>query len=97
LSRNVLFYAIFGLNAFWGFAYFMVYLLHCIPISDTWSVPSGKPRHCIPNNYPEYSYAITNVLLDAAILSMPAPMVWKLKLPTRQKIAVSGIFLLGIM
>ncbi|PQE31756.1 integral membrane protein [Rutstroemia sp. NJR-2017a WRK4] len=87
----------FGLNAFWGFAYFMVYLLRCIPISDAWSIPNGEPRHCIPNNDAEYSYAVTNVLLDAAILSMPAPMIWKLKLPTRQKIAVCGIFLLGII
>jgi hypothetical protein len=87
----------FGLNAFWGFAYFVVYLLRCIPISDAWSIPNGKPRHCIPNNDAEYSYAVNNVLLDTAILAMPVPLIWKLKLSTRQKFAASSIFLLGIM
>ncbi|MCJ1330827.1 hypothetical protein MMC10_007514 [Thelotrema lepadinum] len=91
------FYVMLGINAFWGFAYFLVYLLRCVPISDAWSIVSGEPRHCIPNDYAEYSYAITNVLLDAAVLAMPMPMVWRLQLTLTKKIAVSSIFLLGII
>ncbi|KAI0190560.1 hypothetical protein F4808DRAFT_444494 [Astrocystis sublimbata] len=39
--------------------------------------------------------AISNTLVDIAILCVPLPIVWRLKITTKQKIAVSGVFLLG--
>lgn len=41
--------------------------------------------------------AISNMIVDIGILSVPIPIVWKLKIPTKQKIAVSVIFLLGAL
>ena len=38
---------------------------------------------------------IANLCLDVVILYLPLHMVWKLKLPTKQKMMLSGIFLLG--
>ncbi|KAI0187898.1 hypothetical protein EV127DRAFT_498586 [Xylaria flabelliformis] len=39
--------------------------------------------------------AISNFIIDIGILSVPIPIVWKLKISVKQKIAISGIFLLG--
>ncbi|KAK7730359.1 hypothetical protein SLS53_009059 [Cytospora paraplurivora] len=33
--------------------------------------------------------------IDILILAVPLPMVWRLKMPTRQKVGVSGFFLMG--
>ncbi|MCJ1426968.1 hypothetical protein MMC29_004871 [Sticta canariensis] len=35
------------------------------------------------------------MITDISILTIPLPVIWKLQMPTQQKIAVSGIFLLG--
>ena len=54
-------------------------------------------NHCI--NLETYYRGVTasNLCIDVAILYMPLHMVWGLKLRTRQKFALSGIFLLGGM
>lgn len=44
-----------------------------------------------------YATALTNMITDMCILTIPLPMIWKLQMPTQQKIAVSGIFLLGAL
>ncbi|KAK7954067.1 hypothetical protein PG996_014953 [Apiospora saccharicola] len=35
------------------------------------------------------------MIVDIIILTIPIPMVWRLMMPVKQKIAVTGIFLLG--
>jgi hypothetical protein len=40
---------------------------------------------------------IGNMLLDIAILVLPLPTIWKLKLPTAQKVGLALIFSLGIL
>jgi hypothetical protein len=42
-----------------------------------------------------YTESASDILLDLIILSMPIRPVMKLQLPTSQKVAVMGIFLLG--
>lgn len=41
------------------------------------------------------SMVVSSVILDALVLTLPWYPVWNLNMPTRQKIVVSGIFLLG--
>lgn len=43
------------------------------------------------------SNLIIDVILDVVILVMPMPMIKKLNLPTKQKIPIIGIFLLGAL
>ena len=40
---------------------------------------------------------ITNLLIDFLILLLPLPMVWRLNVGTRQKLELSGTFLLGLL
>ena len=37
----------------------------------------------------------TNTVLDVAVLVLPMPIIWRLQIPRKQKIVISGIFLLG--
>lgn len=38
---------------------------------------------------------VVGVVLDFAILVIPIRLVWKLRLPVRQRIVVSGLFAIG--
>ncbi|KAF2248537.1 hypothetical protein BU26DRAFT_605986 [Trematosphaeria pertusa] len=44
-----------------------------------------------------YSFAISDFMTDAIIILIPIPSVWKLHLSWGRKLAVTGVFLLGIL
>ncbi|KAI2642062.1 hypothetical protein GGS21DRAFT_501001 [Xylaria nigripes] len=82
----------------WGVSFFFATLLECNPVSEAWHSLYGTPQH----NARCYQYlpmfiatAISNMIVDIAILSVPIPIVWNLHISTKQKVAISGIFLLG--
>ena len=81
------------LNVAWGVAFFFGYIFKCWPITDYWMTANGT-GHCLHYTF-NYAFAISNVILDVLILIMPLPVVWSLRMAWRQKLAVSGIFLLG--
>ncbi|KAL8964053.1 MAG: hypothetical protein Q9183_004742 [Haloplaca sp. 2 TL-2023] len=43
------------------------------------------------------STAVINAFTDLVIFALPQRAVWKLQMPTRKKVAVSGAFLLGVL
>lgn len=79
-------------------------LLQCRPVYAFWSrVDPRNPLspsdyHCdINQRRYYYGTAIPNIVTDLAILGLPAPYIWQLHLPIRQKLAVTGIFLVGLL
>ncbi|KAL8804381.1 MAG: hypothetical protein Q9182_002576 [Xanthomendoza sp. 2 TL-2023] len=53
---------------------------------------------CVLCLYAYYlGFSSSNLVLDLVILLLPLHMVWKLKLPPRQKLALSGIFSIGLL
>jgi hypothetical protein len=38
-----------------------------------------------------------NIAVDLVIMVLPLPTVWSLQLPKRQKLALSGVFMLGTL
>ena len=70
--------------------------LQCAPqsISHYWNPES--PCHP-PGNTRAVFFGCWNPFIDLTILSLPIPMIWGLQMPRKQKVAVSGIFLLGLM
>ena len=41
--------------------------------------------------------SIPNIITDALLLVLPIPFVWQLQLPRAQKVALTSIFIVGIM
>lgn len=84
----------------WGVAFFFATLFECMPISEAWKSLYGTPEHsqyCY-NYLPMFqATAVTNMIIDVLVLTVPIPLVWRLQMPIRQKIAVSGFFLLGAL
>ena len=68
-------------------------IFDCMPIHAFWDVE--VPRTCIESLHYFLGVAIPNVVTDILLLIFPLPWIWKLVMPTSQKIALSGIFLLG--
>lgn len=70
--------------------------LKCQPLAYSWdkSIPDG---HCI--NVNEYYRWITfpNIFIDAVILLLPLPVIWRLHISKSQKIGLTVTFLTGSM
>jgi hypothetical protein len=54
------------------------------------------PYHCLNDGAIVFSASVINIFTDFLVTVLPMPLIWNLKLPTRQRIAVISIFGLGI-
>lgn len=81
----------------WFIITLFIIIFQCSPISGAWdSVFQIKNKtKCIPIPGFIFGYELSNVLLDICILCLPIYMIRRLQLPTRRKISVGSIFLLG--
>ena len=52
---------------------------------------------CVDSLTLGYSFAITDLITDGLIALIPIPLVWRLQLPIRQRLAVLAIFGVGFM
>lgn len=77
-----------------AFANIMAFFFSCRPFRKEWdlSITDGK---CIDRPRQSISSGYFNIFMDAILLVLPLPTVWKLQLPLRQKIAVTGVFMTG--
>lgn len=68
--------------------------LQCRPLAYTWdrSIPGGT---CIRPIDAYRVIAPLNVITGILILVMPIPAVWNLHASRKQKLALTGVFLLG--
>ncbi|KAL4862831.1 hypothetical protein BDV12DRAFT_206977 [Aspergillus spectabilis] len=72
--------------------------LACVPTSYFWTqwVDPTNGGKCRINLYLFYLWnGVANLLTDVIILCIPIPIVWRLQMHRSQKLAISGIFLLG--
>ncbi|RYP60842.1 hypothetical protein DL771_010353 [Monosporascus sp. 5C6A] len=98
MAFSLISWALLGAIMIWGIAFFFATLFECMPIEYVWKSIFGTPEHEAHCYYyiPMFiATAVTNMIVDAAILALPIPFVWHLNMPTRQKLAISGLFLLG--
>ncbi|KAG7008174.1 hypothetical protein G7Y79_00006g017940 [Physcia stellaris] len=88
----------------WTIAFFFTILLQCVPVDSLWdmldservnAVNGGRGVHCVNMMAFFYANSVSDVLLDVAILALPVPLVWGLRLGWRRKCAVAGMFALG--
>ena len=84
------------INIGWGIAFTLGFVFQCRPVSAGWKTSIGVDEQtCV--NLIAYNYisAASTIVLDVLIIIMPWPMIWKLQMPLRRKIAVTGVFLLA--
>lgn len=86
-------YTIGVIVSIWAIIMTFLAIFNCKPISAFWT---GQGE-CIPFKQFAIGYAIVNIITDLAVWLMPIPNMWKLQLPTAQKVALTLIFVLGLM
>lgn len=69
-------------------------IFQCSPIAYSWNktVVGG---HCINVHVMWIVQDILFLVLDLYVVVLPLPMIWKLQVTRPEKIAISGMFLLG--
>ncbi|KAL9048407.1 MAG: hypothetical protein Q9206_006047 [Seirophora lacunosa] len=78
-----------------GLATMLGSVLKCIPMARNWD--HNVPGRCIDElTFARYT-SIPNVVTGFAMLILPLPMVWRLKISVHQKIALTATFLHGII
>jgi hypothetical protein len=82
-----------GISTAWFIAAEVASLLMCIPIDSFWH--RMTPSRCLNFNLFSLIIGIFDIVIDTAILILPVRAVLSLQMPTRTKVLVSGIFLLG--
>lgn len=66
----------------------------CSPISAAWD-KNSVTIHCIDITRLAITHAALTLVVDAAIVIAPLPLVWSLNTDRQTKVAVSGMILLG--
>ncbi|KAL4737912.1 hypothetical protein BDV11DRAFT_190637 [Aspergillus similis] len=93
-SFKILTYTIGFLVLGHGIGVFFAAVFQCSPVQYTWDkeIPGGS---CF-NQQAFYRYVSPpNIFTDFVILVMPMPVVWRLQTRLTQKLALTGVFLLG--
>ena len=92
-------FILIGLVTASGVAFVLVTIWQCSPIDAFWDKTLLKTpgARCFSSEAFWFSYSVINIVLDFGILLLPIHEVLKLQLPWRDKIALVGIFSLGIL
>lgn len=67
------------------------------PMKAIWDLDPEYPHSCINDGAAVFAASTVNVCNDLLCTLAPMPLVWNLKLPVRQRLAVMSIFGLGII
>lgn len=83
-----------GYTLAWGISTWFVNLTTCTPIAFAYdkTIPNGTCRNQALTGSIS---AVLSLIGDIYIVLLPLPVLWQLKINTRRKVAVIGIFLLG--
>jgi hypothetical protein len=69
-------------------------LASCKPLTARWD-PTKLATHCINSVRYWQGMSVPNIATDLVILILPMPPIWQLHLPKSQKIALTGVLILG--
>lgn len=67
----------------------------CRPFKGYWGMPPPDPQ-CTTFQHYAMVQAVFNLSSDVAMLAIPVPMLWGLKLPWRQKVGLGVVFSMGV-
>lgn len=72
-------------------------IFQCTPIKAYWEIEPTYHYKCLDDPNVVFSASVINIFTDFLATTIPMPLIWSLKLPARQRLAVISIFGLGIV
>ncbi|KAH9983959.1 integral membrane protein [Xylariaceae sp. FL0662B] len=91
-------YALIAYIWVWGITEEFIAIFLCKPVAYQWDQyrPDETPGASCLDQLAYYRWvSVPNVIHDVAMIIVPVPMIWRSKIATRQKLAVSCVFLLA--
>src|SRR5690606_14749678 len=91
-------WAIYALNTFNGLqavAIFLVALLQCLPIEANWNAEKMATAKCVDVSF-HVTISCLTIFTDVLVLALPFWIFLGLKMPNAAKVALMGVFLLGL-
>ncbi|CRG86932.1 hypothetical protein PISL3812_03945 [Talaromyces islandicus] len=85
-----------GIIVAWTIAFFFCSLFQCTPVTAIVEAYYSREK-CVNINRFYNAGCITDIIVDFLVLVLPIPMVLRLQLGFRQRLAILGIFLLGTL
>ena len=79
----------------YGLTAILATVFQCVPLSALWKPPSSNPPVCIHFGLLVVAVGVVNIGTDIAILSLPIPIVWTLRMPKSRRWQVILVFSLG--
>ncbi|KAL2821973.1 hypothetical protein BJX63DRAFT_427333 [Aspergillus granulosus] len=86
-------YCLLGFLGVWGTWTFVSAWLNCIPVAKFWD--DSLDGYCLDRKSLWFSNSAIHIFTDILLLLFPMPVLKKLQLPSRQKVALMCIFALG--
>ncbi|OJJ70086.1 hypothetical protein ASPBRDRAFT_45416 [Aspergillus brasiliensis CBS 101740] len=78
----------------WGLGVIFTTIFQCVPTYGFWD--KSIPSHCgVSVSEFFIGNSVPNIITDWALLLLPMPYIWKLHRNASQKVALSGVFILG--
>ncbi|OQE03124.1 hypothetical protein PENVUL_c035G06518 [Penicillium vulpinum] len=77
----------------------LVLAFSCFPPAKFWDLTGTVPGNCMSATSQQTFYeanGVLNIVTDILVYLTPIPMLWKVQIPLRKKIALTGVFGLGI-
>ncbi|KAK7182982.1 hypothetical protein PSPO01_11081 [Paraphaeosphaeria sporulosa] len=97
-ARNIFFIVMITLISAWSISWIFAFVFMCRKdVQTLFTNPENLTAKCVDTFAVGYSHSISDFITDALILLIPIPFVWKLHLPVTRKLAVVGIFLMGVL
>lgn len=82
----------------WSLAFFLATAFQCgTKIEYWWTSTKTIQTYCFDTAELELAYGVSDVITDLMVLVTPIPIIWKLQMSSAQKVALSGVFLLGFL
>lgn len=89
-------WTVLALNVAYTIATYIAVLLMCRPITYAWEA-GHSGRHCGDWKAFYLWHGILNLLYDLIVVSMPMPLIWRLKLPFFDRAILTAIFAMGLV
>jgi hypothetical protein len=78
-------------------AFLVASLTACRPLRAYWDTELALQAQCIDDQARTLAFTISNLVTDVMILILPIPTFWRLKLPIRERLALTGLMSLGLL
>ncbi|KAF2963518.1 hypothetical protein GQX73_g10049 [Xylaria multiplex] len=93
---RVLCWVMIGITIAWTLAFFFTTVFQCgTRWSMNWAPIGIFLTQCIESLDVLTVFAATDIISDLIIICMPVPLIWRLHLPTKKKVALNSVFLVG--